>query len=585
MSPANGRSPNLLPWALVAGLLLLTLALMPAGWWRGAGTGPQVQAPMFYDAHYLYPRPWTQEQAAPGVPDPSPVAFYGANQLSQQFVAASDRLAQVSVWLAGPPGTPVDVTLADDRGVAFTGQIRLGADESGANYHLALPPQRDSDGRAYRLTLTAPSATAAAPVIGRTVGGDRLGASVRLNEYLRPGNLELVTAARRWPGRWWLESVAEQLLPSVFRLRVQQYKPELFKGPAFAAALSLVAILTLAFFILARPAQLPWIAFGGWTLAALLAAFLVWQLAGGRLRLPGLTEQVTLTHTPVAEQALPVPGEVRLVHDLSLLLWTAERAPEPRFVSTGIADGRPYIDVPGDSALRYGLTIPPGSRLRAGFDVADEGALWASVLFDDELLAEQVIASGEEPAELDVDLALLGGRTGTLRLETQAVRGAPHGRWLMPQIATTGPWLADAADVPDGLLTGYRFGEAVELLGVGLDPAEPPAGSVLTASLFWRAAAGVEAYPTVFVHLLDAGGRIVAQSDAPPVGGSYPVADWPVGAIVRDDHALQLPAGRGVEPGDALAVGLYDPATGERWPVYDAAGNRQPDDGALRPLP
>lgn len=63
------------PWVLTAVLLLILAIFLLVGKWRSTSTGPQVQVPMFYDAHYLFPRPWTQAQEAPGVPAPFPVAF------------------------------------------------------------------------------------------------------------------------------------------------------------------------------------------------------------------------------------------------------------------------------------------------------------------------------------------------------------------------------------------------------------------------------------------------------------------------------------------------------------------------------
>ena len=87
---------------LLAGLFLL---LLFTGRWRSSGVGPQVQVPMFYDAHYLFPRPWTQEQEAPGVPPPAPLSvLYGPNRVTQSFIAGADRLSMVEVWLAGPAG-------------------------------------------------------------------------------------------------------------------------------------------------------------------------------------------------------------------------------------------------------------------------------------------------------------------------------------------------------------------------------------------------------------------------------------------------------------------------------------------------
>jgi len=78
----------------------------------------------------------------------------------------------------------------------------------------------------------------------------------------------------------------------------------------------------------------------------------------------------------------------------------------------------------------------------------------------------------------------------------------------------------------------------------------------LSLVLYWRSLERMENDYTVFIHLLDAGGNIVAQGDSPPVQGHYPTTAWAVGEMVRDEHPLvgppEAPA-RGVR----FAVGWY----------------------------
>jgi hypothetical protein len=77
----------------------------------------------------------------------------------------------------------------------------------------------------------------------------------------------------------------------------------------------------------------------------------------------------------------------------------------------------------------------------------------------------------------------------------------------------------------------------------------------------------------VFVHLLDASGNIVAQSDAIPAGGDAPTESWLAREVVTDRHELHAPG-----PGTYwLVAGLYDPASGARPPVVDQGGNVIPD--------
>jgi hypothetical protein len=88
-------------------------------------------------------------------------------------------------------------------------------------------------------------------------------------------------------------------------------------------------------------------------------------------------------------------------------------------------------------------------------------------------------------------------------------------------------------------------------------------------SLFWRALEATEGDHRVFVHLVDEDERVWAQHDSPPVGGSRPTSSWRAGEEITDNHGLALTPG--IPEGQyRLAIGLYDPATGERLPVVTA---------------
>ncbi len=46
---------------------------------------------------------------------------------------------------------------------------------------------------------------------------------------------------------------------------------------------------------------------------------------------------------------------------------------------------------------------------------------------------------------------------------------------------------------------------------------------------------------TIFVHVHDSGGDLVAQHDGQPEGGQYPTSIWGVGEVVATAHPLSLP--------------------------------------------
>jgi hypothetical protein len=90
----------------------------------------------------------------------------------------------------------------------------------------------------------------------------------------------------------------------------------------------------------------------------------------------------------------------------------------------------------------------------------------------------------------------------------------------------------------------------------------------LSLVLYWRCLERVESDYTVFVHLLDAEGNIVAQGDSPPVQGHYPTTIWAVGEIVRDEHPLVGPP-EAIVHGVRFAVGWYSAQEGRLGAVTD----------------
>jgi hypothetical protein len=268
-------------------------------------------------------------------------------------------------------------------------------------------------------------------------------------------------------------------------------------------------------------------------------------------------------------------AEARLVQDFSLTLWTAVRVPEERFISTDFvqtpAGHLSALRVPADSEVRYTLTIPPQAQLRAGIQLDGEAALRFRVQVGGEEVFSQVMRSAGPIEWLDLPLDPYGGQGTTISLITEGVAGRPDGLWIQPQLLSETAWLLTA--VPDEATpAAYQFGPAVQLLAYDLEPAAPRPGEAATVTLYWQTSQPLNEQATVFVHLLDEAGQIVAQDDAQPVRNSYPLPVWPVGMIVADAHPLIWPEGPA-----ALTVGLYHPADFTRWPVMDADGVELPD--------
>jgi hypothetical protein len=110
------------------------------------------------------------------------------------------------------------------------------------------------------------------------------------------------------------------------------------------------------------------------------------------------------------------------------------------------------------------------------------------------------------------------------------------------------------------------FDRQIKLVGADLNIAS---GS-LDLQLHWQALAQpLHAY-TVFVHVLDAQGNLVAQQDNMPVRDQLPTSCWQPGEQVTDPYTVTLPA-QGPRPA-SIEVGLYRLDTGERLTRDDGAG-------------
>jgi len=112
---------------------------------------------------------------------------------------------------------------------------------------------------------------------------------------------------------------------------------------------------------------------------------------------------------------------------------------------------------------------------------------------------------------------------------------------------------------------GADFAGLAELVGYSIDQ-DPQNLQVLTLTLVWRGLADMSESYRVFVHLIDADGQIIAQSDAEPAAWNRPTTGWAAGEYVVDPHTLQLPEGQSLND-LVLRIGLYEAQSGDRLPT------------------
>jgi 4-amino-4-deoxy-L-arabinose transferase-like glycosyltransferase len=200
-----------------------------------------------------------------------------------------------------------------------------------------------------------------------------------------------------------------------------------------------------------------------------------------------------------------------------------------------------------------GNGLLPSSQWRAG-------DLWQDTV------AFSVPTDAIAPAMLRAQFNLYNAGSGEIAesVDASGNAGAPlyAGSTLLPLPA---PASSDTEATYGGLI-------ALEQHALG----EAQAGQPLTITLNWRSIKPASVDVTAFVHVVDAGGTLVAQSDGPLLNGGYPSTRWGDARFV-EQRRIDLPAD--LKAGEyRVLLGFYDPQSGTRLEAVDANGNRVADD-------
>ncbi|MEM7116575.1 MAG: hypothetical protein AAF614_29340 [Chloroflexota bacterium] len=136
---------------------------------------------------------------------------------------------------------------------------------------------------------------------------------------------------------------------------------------------------------------------------------------------------------------------------------------------------------------------------------------------------------------------------------------------------TAVPWQGDISAPP----VDATFGDQIKL-AAAVVKGNITAGETISVNLYWEAVRIPDADYTVFVHLVDGNNELVTSHDGQPHNGRFPTSHWLPGEMLLDSHPLALPPDL---PPDSYQIkaGLYLLETGERLPVWDNAGNEQPE--------
>lgn len=108
------------------------------------------------------------------------------------------------------------------------------------------------------------------------------------------------------------------------------------------------------------------------------------------------------------------------------------------------------------------------------------------------------------------------------------------------------------------------FNNEIKLLGYDLAIEQ----GKIRLTLYWQALKPMESSYTVFTHLLDPQGRLVAQQDNLPLQSTRPTTSWLSGEILADAYTLAL-APESTSGTFQIEVGLYEATNGERLTTSD----------------
>lgn len=227
------------------------------------------------------------------------------------------------------------------------------------------------------------------------------------------------------------------------------------------------------------------------------------------------------------------------------------------FLSVNLFDARgesfaqrvshPALDAAPTSLWRRGAILPDAFDLRVPADAHD--------------------------GRYRVEISLLDRAAADLLLPLQ---GATDRLGLDPFIVARAAVNPSAIENP----IGVKLGEPALITLLGYDLART--GEALSITLYWKSERAMSQDFSVFIHLLDANGNLVAQHDSAPQNGNAPTSWWRPGDLIADGHELNIPkifAGR-----YTLALGVYDSMSGARLPLFGANGARQPNDAWQLPI-
>ncbi len=228
---------------------------------------------------------------------------------------------------------------------------------------------------------------------------------------------------------------------------------------------------------------------------------------------------------------------------------------------------------PGD--LEVGVYFPPsaaaGQPYSAYVIALNQGARSHAVRPTD--LSQPAVAWQGEIVNVTADVPLVtsphGGAAVIPLPMTAPVNPGRYSVTVSEQDGPLGAW-SSTGEIEVGEAGDSAFPVPIRLEAWEVAETARP-GEILPVALEWRALGKIDAYYSVYVKLLDAGGNAVAGWDGQPRNGEAPTLLWAPGEVVEDLVTLDVPGD--LPAGEyTVEVGMYRAADLARCLTLDGDG-------------
>ncbi len=304
--------------------------------------------------------------------------------------------------------------------------------------------------------------------------------------------------------------------------------------------------------------------------ALLLGLIPLWKTVIERLTRPAVIP-TAVTPLPGTPSPTPVP-QVNVPHVLGLSFTDARTLLESQQLRIALAGEREDLTALPGSVLEQnpvaGQRVPVGTEVAVVIAAARTYPLPSVIGYNLDLVQPNLEAQG-------------------LRVVVERQRSAEPAGQILRQQPEPGTVLLAGDTVT--LTVSYGLNAPIRLEVnfsslISLDEAVVPtlrarAGDTLNYTLRWRALKDVGRSYTVFVHLRNRSGEIVAWGDGLPAQGQKPTNTWTAGTVVVDARQMLLP--ETLAPGKyTLWVGLFTPEDAQRLPITSAGRTQAVDHAA-----